>query len=397
MTAHVCSAADPAALLAQIDALRGGAFRPTLAVVFCSPDWDAQALADALAARHLAVVGTSTAGEIAGAAITEGGCSVMLCDPAADAFALWSEPRADGETMRDVAVRLGAAAAARFEDPVVLAFASGVATTDGESVVQGVRAGAGGPVPLFGGLAADDLRMAETRVIGGDAVHADGLAALVLDGARYHAEGLATSGWQPVGVAKTVTRADGNAVFELDGESVLDVYGRYLDMGDLRGSGTSIAMDLGVQYPILVERADGTAVIRAPLMSDPETDALIFAGTVAEGASVRFCIPPSLDVVDRVIDEAGALRARAPDADAVLLISCKARHTALGPIVEDEVEGLAEVWDAPMAGYFSYGEFGGAHGGAEGPGRGESDFHNETCSLVAIREVPRAEGAPARG
>ncbi len=40
----------------------------------------------------------------------------------------------------------------------------------------------------------------------------------------------------------------------------------------------------------------------------------------------------------------------------------------------------ADVWGAPMAGYFSYGEIG-------GPTSGSCDFHNETCMLLAVRET----------
>lgn len=376
MTTHLLSGPTHAAVLPEVSAARAAG--ATLAVAFCGPGHDLDALRRALVERGLDVVAMTTAGEIAGAEILEGGVVVMLWHAAPGSYAVWSGTRAADETAEDVAARLGRAAAERFADPVVLAFASGV-TTDGEAVVRGVRAGAGREVPLFGGLAGDDLRMVETRVASSTETTADGVVGLVLDGARYDVEGLATSGWQAVGVEKTVTRSVGNVVFELDGESVLDVYADYFGMSDLSDSDRSIVMDLGVQYPLSVDRAGGTAVIRAPLLSDPETGGLVFAGAVPEGGRVRFCVPPSLDVVERVIAEAEALRDGAPPPDAVLLVSCKARHTALGPIAEDEVAGLAAVWDAPLAGYFSYGEIGSRPDGA-------CDFHNETCCLVTVRE-----------
>ncbi len=378
MTTRVCTGSDVASALSEVDHAVAAGLRPTLALAFCAPDHDIPALAAALGERGLAVVGATTAGEIADASVLVGACTVMLWEAAPESFAVWAGRRADGETTETVAGRLGRAATARFERPVVLAFASGV-RTDGDAVVRGVEAGAGRPLPLFGGLAGDDLRMVETLVFTADGALDDGVAGLVLDGDRYHVEGTATNGWQAVGVEKTVTRSDGNVVYALDGEPVLDVYGRYFDLGDLHGGGAQIVVELGVQYPLSVRRADGTAVVRAPFLSDPETGGLVFAGAVPEGAAVQFCIPPSLDVVDRVVEEAGALRERLPDPDAVLLISCAARYTALGPMVEDEVAGLHGLWGAPLAGYFSYGEFGAAAAGA-------SDFHNETCTVVALRE-----------
>lgn len=382
VTTRTFSGPDEASLLSEIhDAVEAG-FQPTLALVFCSVDWDIESLRVALASRGLAVVGATTAGEIAGAEILEGGCSVMLWEAAPDTFEVWVESRAEGEPMEAVAQRLGRAAVERFGAPAVLTFGSGL-STDGEAVVRGVAGGAGRSIPLYGGLAGDDMRMVQTRVFTHDTVSSDGLVGLILDGECYHLEGFAASGWKSVGIPKTVTRSAGNVVFELDGEAVLDVYSQYLGTGSLRGETVDIGMDIGVKYPLSVEREDGTSVIRAPMFFDPETNGLNFAGTVAEGSLVRFCIPPSLEIVDQVIEDAGLLRAQLPEADAVVLISCKARHTALGPIVEDEVEGLNDVWGAPMAGYFSYGEIG-------GPMDGRSDFHNETCTLLAVRAKTHA-------
>lgn len=378
MTPLVRSGLDADTVLEQIDADREGGFGPTLAVVFASADHDLDALRAALTARGLDVVGATTAGEIADATILDRGIAVMLWDAAPGSYAVWAGARTPDEATEAVAARLGADAAARFERPVVVAFASGV-STDGEAVVRGALAGAGRPIQLHGGLAGDDFQMVETTVFTGEAALSDGVVALILDGDRYHVEGLATGGWQPVGVEKTVTRSTGNVVFELDGESALDVYADYFAMSDLRSSPQSIAMELGVQYPLSVQRDDGTVVIRAPLLSDPETNGLVFAGAVPQGARVRFCVPPSLDIVDRVVEEAGTLRDQLPNADAVLLVSCKARHLALGPIAEDEVEGLAGLWNAPLAGFFSYGEIGAQASGA-------CDFHNETCSLIVVRE-----------
>ena len=378
MTTRVTSGLDPSTVLAEVDRLRAAGDRPTLALAFCGPDQDLDVLRAALVSRGMAVVGASTAGEIADASLTEDGIALLLLDAPKDAFSVWSDRRAEGETSATVAERLGRFAADRYADPVVITFGSGL-TTDGEAVVNGVQAGAGRPVTLFGGLAGDNLRMVETRVASSSDVLTDGLVGLVLDGARIETQGLATSGWQPVGVEKTVTRSEGNVVFELDGESVLDVYGDTFGIEGLRDPEASIVMDIGVQFPLSIRRDDGTSVIRAPLFPAPGTGGLVFAGGVPEGSRVRFCVPPSLDIVERVVAQASALRDRAPAPDAVLLVACKARHTALGPIAEDEVEALYRLWGAPLVGYFSYGEIGAQHGGA-------CDFHNETCSILTLRE-----------
>ena len=50
-----------------------------------------------------------------------------------------------------------------------------------------------------------------------------------------------------------------------------------------------------------------------------------------------------------------------------------------GREAEDEVTGIKKVWDAPLVGFFSGGEYGNA--------LNESfDFHNETCCVVTLKE-----------
>ncbi|HEX7069905.1 MAG TPA: FIST N-terminal domain-containing protein [Rhodothermales bacterium] len=380
MKSRVCSGPDVQSVLRSIESEIGTSFQPTLAIVFCSVAHDFAALAGTLSERRIAVVGATSSGEIANADTMEEGCVAMLMDMAPDAFAVELHPRRNGESVADLARNLGASATRRFANPTIVAFASGL-QSDGEDVVRGVQAGAGRPVPLFGGMAGDDLRMTNSFVFDGSGVSNEGVLGLVLDGDRFQIEGLATSGWQPVGVDLSVTHSQGNVVYTIEGEPALDVYRKYLNFENSEiDTSAGIAMALGVQYPLSVKRPDGTSVIRAPLFFNPENNAMIFAGGVPEGAKVKFCIPPSLDIVERVLEEATDVHRALPEADALILVACVARRMALGPLAEDEVQGLYDIWGTPTLGFFSYGEIGGR--------RPElCDFHTETCTIIALREV----------
>jgi hypothetical protein len=67
------------------------------------------------------------------------------------------------------------------------------------------------------------------------------------------------------------------------------------------------------------------------------------------------------------------------DAYALLVFSCAGREPALGRLITMENEGLAELWNSPMAGFFSYGEFGRAKNGGQ-------NFHSGTCCWWALKE-----------
>jgi hypothetical protein len=380
MKAHVCTAQGVCGLFHQVDDQIAAGLRPTLAVVFSSVALNLRELGHGFARREIDVVGVTTAGEIANARMLEEGCVALLLEADRSAFFVSLQTVAAGGTVEPLARVLGRRAVETFANPIIIAFASGV-LTDGEPVVPGVHAGAGRPIPLFGGMAGDDLAMKNTYVFSGDAMSEEGLVGLVLDGDRYEVEGIAANGWQPVGVEKTITSSSGNVVYTIEGEPALDLYSKYLDLpaqeAGERPAGPAIV--LGVQYPLSVRRENGTSVIRAPLFHGPDKS-LIFAGSVPQGSKVKFCIPPAIDIVERVVAEAAAVRESIPDADALILVSCKARHMALGPLAEDEISELYKIWGAPMAGYFSYGEI-----GAREPRH--CDFHTETCTLVVLREA----------
>ena len=377
MNALTFSGHTAAGLIQDLDAEMAGGFRPTLAFVFQSSVLDHSALQQPLHERGISVVGMTTSGEIEGANVAQDSFSVMALELAPGTFEARLYSDDDNDTLEQKSHRLGQFAAERFGSPVVFAFASGIGV-DGEEIVRGVAAGAERPITLYGGLAADDLKMQATYVFTGEGISGNGLVGLVLDGSRYEATALTTSGWQSVGVEKVVTHVEGNVVHTIDGVPALEVYQQYFDVGSQ--SGTSVAMDIGVQYPLLVRRDNGDAVIRAPLMAVQDTPSLVFSGAVPQGARVRFCIPPSLEIVEQVVDEASEMQREVPDADALVLISCAARLTALGPMIEDEVQGISDLWSAPLAGFFAYGEIGPTASGG-------CDFHNETCTLVALREI----------
>jgi len=101
---------------------------------------------------------------------------------------------------------------------------------------------------------------------------------------------------------------------------------------------------------------------------------------VPQGSRFRFSTPPDFDIVETVIGKAKELKDQIhAEADAMLIFSCAGRLSALGPLANSENEGLYDVWKAPMAGFFTYGEYGRAI-------NGKQEFHSTTCSWVALKE-----------
>ena len=81
---------------------------------------------------------------------------------------------------------------------------------------------------ITGGLSGDGTDFAETWVIADDAAGPKRLAAVGLYGDDLRVGYASMGGWGPFGPLRTITRAEGNVLYELDGRSALDLYKTYL-------------------------------------------------------------------------------------------------------------------------------------------------------------------------
>jgi hypothetical protein len=374
MKAQALAADSVAEIERQLQETRGGGFSPTLAIVFASVAHEMADVARVFREAGVDVFGASSSGEIVvGAkseAIREGCIVALVLDLDRSAYGLRLVEQ-DGRTSHDLGVAAGRWARATFDRGPMLVLAAGL-TIDGEGIVRGLQSEAGPDATIFGGFAGDDWKLTRTYVFTGRKQSSEGILVLAFDGDRVTLDGVASSGWVAVGAEKTVTKAEGNIVHTIDGVPALDVYKDYLGL-------TSDTDLIIAEYPLQIQR-DGYSVLRAALLALPETRSLVFAGTVPEGAKVRFSCSPGAAITDQALSEVGTLHRRVPDADALMLFSCKARHMALGPLAEDEVGPMQQLWNVPMVGFYTYGEFGRNAAGA-------TEFHNETCVLVALKET----------
>ena len=350
------------------ESLQQGA-KPTLAIVFCSIVHQLEGVGKLFSEYGIDVFGATSAGEIADDKAYEGSIVAMLLDIAPDFYSLATFD-AQGIASYQMGQNIAEWAKSVYDEPAFMVISAGL-RADGEQIVNGIIDEMGSQTPLFGGLAGDDLRMQGTFVFDASQVIADGVVALIFDRNVIELQGVAVSGWRGVGTLKTVTRAEGNIIYTIDNQPALDVYSRYLNV---TGSSDSV---LAAEYPLLLIRDDGSSVLRSVMLIN-EDKSMVYAGTVPEGTKVRFSIPPGFEITDHALEQLSAFNQQIPEADAVVLFSCKARHLALGPMVESEISGVRKMWNVPLVGFFTYGEIGPTM-------QGRCDFHNDTLSLVLIQ------------
>ncbi len=351
---------------AHIKSSRQDGLVPTLAIVFSSVVHDLREVGAAFAKFNIEVFGASSSGEIINDEVHDESIVVMLLDISRDKYQL---KVFDGneKTSYQVGQSVAEWTETVYDDPAFMVMSAGI-RADGEQIVRGIIHTMGRQVPLFGGLAGDDLRMQETFVFSATEILANGIIALIFDRHAIDMQGIAVSGWKGIGTTKTVTKAEGNIVYRIDDEPALSMYNKYLDIGDdpLRAA----------EYPLLLIRDDSSIVLKGALVLNDDKS-IVFAGTVPEGSKVRFSMAPGPEIIDHVIEQMTEFSKQNPRSGAIVMFSCKARHLALGPDVEDEISAVQKLWQVPMVGFFSYGEI--------GPGsQGRCDFHGYTLVPVLI-------------
>jgi hypothetical protein len=257
--------------------------------------------------------------------------------------------------------------------------------TDVEEMISGFENVLGKDVNLFGGMAGDDYTFTEQFVFTNGKSSSHGLVALVLDENKIIIKGKATHGWKAAGTPKTVTKSEGNHVFTVDGVSVLELTRKYGGLGELNeenlqsGSQEQLGL-IATNFPLQLLREKGAPVMRPGLLIDWEDGSFYCGGKVPQGSKVRFSLPPDFDVIEKVVDGLKDLKkTEMPDSDAVILFSCAGRILSLGPMMSKEIEGIYNVWNAPMAGFFCNGEIARATDG-------NNDLQNLTACCVVLKE-----------
>jgi len=207
------------------------------------------------------------------------------------------------------------------------------------------------------------------------------MIALVLNEDKIELQGMAISGWKPVGVYRTITKSKGNLLYTIDDKPALEMYLRFL--GEDRSSAddqVSFFDSIGIHYPFQVERENRAPMMCGPLGYNKEEGALICESEIAQGSRFRFSTPPDFDIVETIIEKANELKIEThSEADALLIFSCAGRLSALGPMAHQEDEGLQNVWKVPSIGFYTYGEFGKGI-------NGKHEFHSTTNSWVVLKE-----------
>lgn len=352
----------------------------TLVIVFGASDFadgpsPIQEIALAYPNSH--IIGCSSAGEIFGSKISDGTLSVAVVRFEHGSVATAIAPVGSAAA----SFSAGQSLAHQLEDASlqgVLVLSDGI-NVNGSELAHGLNSVLPTSVIVTGGLAGDGDKFQQTWMIKDGAPHSGFVCAAGLYGESIRIGHGSKGGWDIFGPERTVTRSDGNVLYELDGRPALELYKEYL--GE-RASGLP-ATALLFPLSLRTDSSNGESLVRTILAVSEENQSMTFAGDIPEGARAQLMKAN----FDRLVEGASgaALMARNGDGDGVqtlaIAISCVGRRLVLGERTEEETEATLDVLPdgTQQIGFYSYGEI-------SPLASGRCDLHNQTMTLTTISE-----------
>ena len=353
-------------------------FKPTLAIVFLSIAQDRDAVCKVFDDQDIAIYGATTNGEFIDSDIEKESIAVLLMDMNRAYFNVYFDEYQDKDP-REASQGIAKEALRSFSKPAFLIAGSNL-ETDAEQLLFGFEDVIGKQVNVYGGMAGDDYLFTDQFVFTNGKSSNQGIVAVALDEDKISINGRATCGWRAMGTTKTVTKSEGNHVYTVDDVPVLEMTRKYSGLDNINKDNPDVVMEIATSFPLQLQRDKGDPVMRPGLVVVWEDGSFICSGSVPQGSKVKFSLPPDFDVIEKVIKSCEDLKAaEMPEADAVIVFTCAGRLLALGPLMSKEIEGVQEVWNVPMVGFFSNAELARAT-------NGNLEMHNLTSCYVALKE-----------
>jgi hypothetical protein len=233
-------------------------------------------------------------------------------------------------------------------------------------------------IPISGGLTGDAERFKETLVgLNGD-IGPKNVILLAFYGDKLQIGFAYQGGWIPFGPQRRVTKAEGNVLYELDGQSVLDLYKKYLGIYAKGLPATGLLFPLSVR-----DELSGRDVVRTLLGVDHEKKSMTFAGDIPMNCLASFMKASTEQLVDAACDAArAAITFTHGEADLAILVSCVGRKMVMKQRTKEELKAIQEVFGTKVliTGFYSYGEICPySHGDV-------AALHNQTMTITTLAE-----------
>jgi hypothetical protein len=372
-----------------------GTDRPDFVFLFCSLGYDVEKLVHTVrqATGQCPLAGCSGQGVIVQGEADESSFSVAVMVIQSDRLRLHPQMVSRAEhSFEQVGVALG-----QQLQPLMAADALGLFLfTDGltlnfDRLSAGLQSALPAALPILGGAAGSDGEMLTTYQFCNDQVLTDGTVGVLLSG-QGQVVWAANHGCVPIGTSYTITRGQGNLIYELDHKPVFDILRQYLSDAEIeRWDSTIVTFCFGLKSPGHEE-----FTIRYLPRKDEAQGAVMLQTEVVEGSSIWVMRRDQAQIFQGATDLGPALRGQLPGQvpQLILQFDCFGRGKSI--FADQQKQELLRVLQQdigptlPWIGFYSHGEIAPI---ARRPASTEDDtaslvqqnaFHNYTLVLAAI-------------
>lgn len=249
---------------------------------------------------------------------------------------------------------------------------------NGSGLIEGLESAEGFKASITGGLCGDGARFEKTLTSYNENPKQGEVVAIGFYGDSLEVSYANFGGWTAFGPERTITKSEGNVLFEIDGKPALDLYKKYL------GEKANELPQAALLYPLTVQQDDDSEpLVRTILNIDEAENSMILAGDVPLNSKVQLMMSTMDDIAEGACNAAElAMRDRKNKPELAILVSCVGRKLVLDQRTEDEIEEVADVIgdQAKITGFYSYGEM------APFAGKNECQLHNQTMTLTLLSE-----------
>lgn len=318
----------------------------------------------------------STSGEIMETNVYEESITLTAIEFEKTNFTIVNENVSDHENIE----KMGLAISNQFENEKLnhMFIVSDGSFVNGSDLIEGLESAKGFNASITGGLCGDGARFEKTLTSYNENPKQGEVVAIGFYGKDLEVSYANFGGWTPFGPERTITKSEGNVLFEIDGKPALDLYKRYL------GEKADELPQAALLYPLTVQQNDESEpLVRTILNIDEEENSMILAGDVPMNSKVQLMISTVDDIAKGAFNAAKlAMRDRKSKPQLAILVSCVGRKLVLDQRTEDEIEEVAEIVgdQAKITGFYSYGEM------APFAGKNECQLHNQTMTLTLLSE-----------
>ena len=366
---------------------------PTFLILFADSKYDHPTLLNSISqVTNAPLIGCTTAGEITPQGPSENSLIIVAFSTSQIHFSTGIGQNLSQQPVK-AAEQAAQTALSQCRQPdtrkTFLFFTDGL-TANQVAVLQGLQNILGENFEIVGATAADCTDFQKTYVYHQGQVYNDSLVGVLIAGDIVTGTGIRT-GWQSVGNSLKCTKAKNRVVYELDNQPALDIYSLYLDT-----ERSQKLPQISFEYPFgiisntqqLTNHQAQTPYLplRACININQEDKGLTFGTEIPEGSLLTITAASRQELIHQTQTAAQLAKDLLVGAKPLLVLNFASlgRRLVLKQRSDEELATIKEILgqDVPMAGFYTYGEFGPLD--KRDPDLQNPSFHNLSSTIWVL-------------